>query len=314
MIKLDRPGNPCQAPLQLAAATQPGILQRAARLLGAISAACALALFVIQTPAYAQAKSLEEEVYLALKAKPANGEVTIDRDKGLITIGQHTLSLNNIKKQIEQAQLEGQAAVDYAVKTVETLLKESLNAAKPSTWDAVKGRILATVSPVEYQKMAQCQPLSILTSRCYVVDNDNTRAFVTAKDMATWGVKQEELQETALANLQKISPTEQLRLNKDGEQINLVISAQRDSYDSARILLPEVQRFIRKALKGDALVAMPNRDFLIAWRLDNPHKQVLAARVVEDFQQQPHPLTYELFMLDDKGLRTATEAEALGGD
>jgi uncharacterized protein YtpQ (UPF0354 family) len=280
-----------------------------------IAASLALAsAMALQPLAHAQTKTLEEEVYIALKAKPANGEVILDRDKGLITIGQHTVSLDNIKKQIEQIHLEGQAAMDYAVTNVETLLKESRDLAKPLSWVDVKGRILPTVSPVEYQKVAQCLPLSILTSRCYVVDNDNSRAFVTPKDMAAWGVQQGELQTSALENLQKISPTTQFRLNVDGDQVNLVISAKRDSYDAARILLPDVQSFIRKVLKGDALVAVPNRDFLIAWRVDTPNRQILAARVVQDFQQQPHPLTYELFMLDAKGLRPATEAEALGGD
>lgn len=261
-----------------------------------------------------QSQSLEEQVYLALQANPGNGKVTFDRDKGLINIEQHTLSLDNIKKQIEQTHLEGQAAVDFAVKTIETLLKESRDLGKPRNWAEVKARILPTVSPSEYQKMAQCQPMGLRVARCFVVDNENTRAFVTPKDMEAWGVKLPELQATAMANLQKISPTSQLRLNMDGDQVNLVISSQHDSYDSARILLPEVQSFIRQVLHGDALVAIPNRDFMIAWRVDNPRKRILAERVVQDYQQQPHPLTYELFIVDDKGLRTATLAEAIGED
>lgn len=264
--------------------------------------------------AHAQAPSLEEQVYLALKANPGNGKVSFDRDKGLINIDQHTLSLDNIKKQIEQTQLEGQAAVDFAVKTIETLLKESRDLPKSRTWAEVKARILPTVSPSEYQKMAQCQPMGLRVARCFVVDNENTRAFVTPKDIEAWGIKLPELQATAMNNLQKISPTSQLRLNMDGDQVNLVISSQHDSYDSARILLPEVQRFIRQVLHGDALVAIPNRDFLIAWRMDNPHKRILAERVVQDYQQQPHPLTYELFVVDDKGLRSATLVEAIGED
>lgn len=272
---------------------------------------CSLA---IGGPAQAQPQSLEEQVYRALQANPGNGKVTFDRDKGLINIEQRTLSLDNIKKQIEQTHLEGQAAVDFAVKTIETLLKESRDLGKPRNWAEFKARILPTVSPSEYQKMAQCQPMGLRVARCFVVDNENTRAFVTPKDMEAWGVKLPELQATAMANLQKISPTSQLRLNMDGDQVNLVISSQHDSYDSARILLPEVQSFIRQVLHGDALVAIPNRDFMIAWRVDNPRKRILAERVVQDYQQQPHPLTYELFIVDDKGLRTATLAEAIGED
>lgn len=265
-------------------------------------------------PVHAQTKSLEEQVYQALKANPGNGKVTFDPEKGLINVDQHALNLDNIRKQIGNAGLEGQEAVDFAVKTIETLLKESRDLGKPRNWADVKARILPTVSPSEYQKVAQCLPMSPLVARCFVVDNANTRAFVTPKDMEAWAVKLPELQATAMDNLQKISPTSQLRLNMDGDQVNLVISSQHDSYDSARILLPEIQRFIRKVLQGDALIAIPNRDFLIAWRLDNPRKRVLAGRVVQDFRQQPHPLTYELFVLDDQGLRPATKAEAIGED
>lgn len=191
--------------------------------------------------------------------------------------------------------------------------REAASASQP-TWGELKQHVLTIVAPAEYRSVAPCQPLGQLAAQCFVLDHHGTRTTITTKEMDAWGISLPELQATAATNLLTISPTDRFRLNLDGEEINLVISSRHDGYDAARILLPEVQRFIRKALQGDALVAIPHRDFLIAWRLDNPRKRILAGRVVQDFHQQPNPLTYELFVLDHKGLHAATAQEALGED
>lgn len=255
---------------------------------------------------FAVGETLEQRIFSALQSKHAFSKLRLDQAANLLYVDERAISLDNIKKEIERRKLSGNAAVDFAVDSIKTILKEINDSDGPKTWLDVKERIFPALAPREYADAAHCSPFSAIVSKCYVIDSPNSRAYVMKDDIARWNVSDAEMQKAAYANLQQITPLDKLDLIKGGLY---VASNRRDSYDASRILLPEVQAKIRSIIKGSAFVAIPNREFFIAWGENRPEQDNLVKKIYSDFQKQPHPLTYEIFALDMHGLRIATEKE-----
>ncbi|HEX5357401.1 MAG TPA: DUF1444 family protein, partial [Aquabacterium sp.] len=262
--------------------------------------------------AQAQGRYFEEDVYLALKERHVMPDLTFDKATGRLNSGALSISLDNVKKEAQRRQLEGQAAVDFAVKTIEGGLRDQATAGDTKTWADVKQRIYPTISPIVYLQAAHCTALSRQTARCFVIDMPNSRAFVMPKEMQAWGISQSELESTALDNLRKITPLNQLGLHKVDGRLSIIYAQTGDTYDPSRILLPEVQKFIRMSFMGNAVVGLPNRGLMMAWRPEMSKKLNLDMQVMAQFKTQPNPLTPELFYLDENGLHLANDAEVFG--
>lgn len=85
----------------------------------------------------------------------------------------------------------------------------------------------------------------------------------------------------------------------------------KDGFAAARILVPEFRQRMSDELGENFYVAMPNRDFLIAWSMDYSYHLDFMMNVRKDFESQPHPLSGEVYIGSAQGLREAEPSELL---
>jgi uncharacterized protein YtpQ (UPF0354 family) len=89
-------------------------------------------------------------------------------------------------------------------------------------------------------------------------------------------------------------------------RVNLVLFQQMDGYDSSRILLPTLHDRLREHLGSPFAVAIPNRDILICFRSDPEMIQRLTRQIADDYQQMPHQVTDQLFLITADGIAPLT--------
>ncbi|MCW5849777.1 MAG: DUF1444 family protein [Anaerolineae bacterium] len=144
------------------------------------------------------------------------------------------------------------------------------------------------------------QPLVGDLSIVYVADTPTSMRFLTDEDIAKNKLTLAQLHELTLANLaRKIANTGYMVAGEGAR--TLLISQSRDSYDAARILLPDLRTQAVQYLGGGRLLfGIPNRDFLIMLSdQDTEFVAEIAAQVARDYESQPHPLSPRLYTIVD---------------
>lgn len=135
----------------------------------------------------------------------------------------------------------------------------------------------------------------------YVLREPAYDVVVNAEHMLTWGVEAEALRAAAMGNLAAWSVTAPWSEELEGQR-RLISSDTGDGGDAARILLPEVRRYLSGECGGPSrvLVGLPDRDLLICGSLqpsDTDFGQQLAAFVHEVIDGAHEPIEGDLFEL-----------------
>lgn len=133
----------------------------------------------------------------------------------------------------------------------------------------------------------------------YVADAPAIMRYITGADLRAQGWTREQLDEVALENLRERANRTMFTQTNQGMQ-TAFISATGDGYDAARILLPALHQLLAQRLWGRLLFGVPTRDILVIIGDGDPSyvKQV-AARVRNDFESRPFPLSPHLYTLDE---------------
>jgi uncharacterized protein YtpQ (UPF0354 family) len=84
-----------------------------------------------------------------------------------------------------------------------------------------------------------------------------------------------------------------------------------DGFCAARLLCPEFMRGAHRKLSAKIFVAVPARDFLVAWTENFAKKQLLSQQVGKLFSEMDHPLTQEVFVSEKGQLRLADAGELI---
>lgn len=123
------------------------------------------------------------------------------------------------------------------------------------------------------------------------VDLPHATGLLPKSQAAAWGKTQEELFDLALENLVARSP---VRFTDLGD--GLYVSDYEDSYDSSRLLLPEL--FLALQLRGDPVaVAVSRHQVVVAGSEDAGAIEAMAAYVVHAFDDNSRPLAYQPLIL-----------------
>lgn len=122
----------------------------------------------------------------------------------------------------------------------------------------------------------------------------NRSRFLTANDLAGFGVSNAVLHHAALANLARASAVSRYTV-ESGTHGPLVTFQSRDGLDAARLLLPALAEVLEPELGTDFLVAVPHRDTLLAARRED--SETLLARVRDAHSAAPHRISAELLRL-----------------
>jgi hypothetical protein len=137
----------------------------------------------------------------------------------------------------------------------------------------------------------------------YVVAADGAEIPVAPRHLRAWGVEPRDVQSVAMANLAAWSESAAWVDEVDGRR-RLVWSDSGEGMDAARILLAGVRRRLADELgsRGRALVAMPERDLLIATgaaRADREFEALFADYVAGRAQAADQPIDTRIFELID---------------
>lgn len=137
----------------------------------------------------------------------------------------------------------------------------------------------------------------------YVIDYERSTSFIPQEWLEQWNLSIEQLHQIAIENLDREMADCPMAHGADEQgNVHFVIFVAGDSDDATRILLTEFHKKMTEWLGESFLVAVPNRDFLIAFRLDHPHLlEFVKERVRQDYSSQPCPLTDQIFLCTSKG-------------
>ena len=82
-----------------------------------------------------------------------------------------------------------------------------------------------------------------------------------------------------------------------------------DGYCAARFLCPEFIHSLQQKLTPKVYVAIPARDFLVAWTEGFSESSLIMRQAGELYAEMDHPLTREIFVLEKDRFRLATADE-----
>lgn len=178
-------------------------------------------------------------------------------------------------------------------------------------WSDVKSRIRPQIFPSSYLKSSKKQiisrslPFSKKLLEGFVIDSENTFQYVTRDDLNAWKTDLDSLSKCAYENLDKIAQDLKFEVTeaggKDARGKYITISIP-DGYAAARILSADFRKRLQRDLGEPCFIAIPNRDFLIAWSTDFTHKEKFAQQVHKDFESRHHPLTAQIYEMEDGNL------------
>ena len=168
------------------------------------------------------------------------------------------------------------------------------------------GRIYPMLKPIELLVTVRERKLPMLAYRdflaqliiTYVVDEPRSVTFINDDHLERWGVDVAQIHDQAIANLRRRTHDRIDYVTAgEGEQ-RLFIFNSGDGYDATRLLLSDVLATWARALPGNLVIGIPNRDFLIGFSDANAEiLQRIAQQIQTDAVGREHGLTDQLFTL-----------------
>ena len=189
----------------------------------------------------------------------------------VVLAGEMRLGLQNIRAKFE---LEDYSEDDLRV-LIEDHFRPVIDMEAPSLDDFsledLRDQIFPQIMPAEYIDTAPLPlvsfPLATGIRIGLVADFPQTYMYLREEDLTRWSISREDIYEIAIKNLEETSGGVDIHLNENGSETFLAIESG-DGYDAARILVPGMQEFFAKHLGETFRFGIPNRDFLICWRID----------------------------------------------
>jgi uncharacterized protein YtpQ (UPF0354 family) len=176
-----------------------------------------------------------------------------------------------------------------------------------SDFAALADRVYPMLKPIELLVTVRERKLPMLAYReflaqlivTYVIDEQRSVTYINDDHLERWGVGVVEVHEQAIANLRRRT-LEQVDYVTAGEgEQRLYIFNSGDGYDATRLLLGDVLATWARALPGNLVIGIPNRDFLIGFSDSNPEiLEQIAKQIQADAARREYGLTEQLFTLE----------------
>jgi uncharacterized protein YtpQ (UPF0354 family) len=133
----------------------------------------------------------------------------------------------------------------------------------------------------------------------YVIDEQRSVTFINDDHLERWGVGVAKIHEQAIANLRRrtLERVDYVTAGEGDQRLYIFNSG--DGYDATRLLLGDVLATWARALPGNLVIGIPNRDFLIGFSDANPEiLERVAQQIQADAAGREHGLTEQLFTLE----------------
>jgi uncharacterized protein YtpQ (UPF0354 family) len=171
-------------------------------------------------------------------------------------------------------------------------------------FNALADRIFPMLKPIAMLATVRERNLPMLVYRefladliiTYVVDEARSVTFLNEEHLNTWDVSAQDVHERALHNLQRRTAEGASYITTGSGSQQLFIFNTNDGYDATRLLLTDVLAEWAEQTRGNLVIGIPNRDFLIAFSDADPEiVQAVAQQVQADAAQREYGLTDQLF-------------------
>ena len=133
----------------------------------------------------------------------------------------------------------------------------------------------------------------------YVFDLPHYRAYVNMETMARMtqssGASFDAVHDYALANLRRRTSAQTYQMHGIGDK-TMVFCETDDGFAATRILLQELLETWHGRIPGAMLLAIPNRDLLLAFSDRHPAKTAVQRQIRRDYQRHKHPLFSSLLV------------------
>ncbi len=205
-----------------------------------------------------------------------------------------------------QAYRRSPAQLESILETIEGAVRSFAPDRSQQLWDELEDRIYPMIKPIEILADVAERQLPQLVYRpfladlivCYVIDEQESVAFVNEEHLKAWNVIESTLYTRAVDNLRARSlKPDMLQMSGQGDQ-TLLIYANQDGYDAARLLLIDVLNEWQAVIPGRLVLGIPTRDFLIGFS-DANHEilQRIAMQIAQDYSRLDYSLTDALFTI-----------------
>jgi hypothetical protein len=226
-------------------------------------------------------------------------------DPMIVESGESQLGLQNVYAEYRRLALDDGQLEEAVVAHFARSLRNSSAGSRSLDWAEAESVLRLQLVPAEYSDRPPILefPFHHSVVATAVCDLPEGYAIVTSKDVERWQVSRAQVYAAAEANLQAASRDLEVQ-SFDGPNRCIAVQSM-DGYDAARALLPGFRRFLGDRLGSPFFVAVPNRDFLVAWAADcePAFDQFMREKAVKDFGERPYPLVSEVFRADADTVR-----------
>ncbi len=171
------------------------------------------------------------------------------------------------------------------------------------SWGEAKPILLPQLMPAAFRQQGPLihRPFVPGVLIGFVIDAERGYRYARDDELDAWGITIDQALTCALANL--ATKSLELKVHAVLERDRFLALQSSDGYDAARILLPRWQALAGEHLGFPFRFGVPNRDFLICWSADTRAgtQAAFRAKLAEDFQRQPYPLSGGAFAMDETG-------------
>jgi len=188
------------------------------------------------------------------------------------------------------------------------VLEQALSAkADAETYASVEARLRPVLVPSAYAEEYGLATRNFVSKvqEALVVDSPEAIRYVLPKDLSRWQVAFDAAAATARSNLWKASSQVEISAQAGsdpsvkGKLVTLTVG---DGYDAARLTLPEWREALAARLGYPFYVAIPQRDFMIAWSHDASFAGSFGEQVKRDYASKGHAISPEIYVVDRNGV------------
>lgn len=131
----------------------------------------------------------------------------------------------------------------------------------------------------------------------YVIDSNDSMAFLSEGMLSDWGIEVKEMKKQAFRNLKKLYEKKGLLTDKS-EGGFFLFSNREDGYDATRILSLDY-RYLKGKVKGEVLIGIPNRDMLVVFGSEESIADRFVFQNAMAFRDHRYALTPNTFIWKD---------------
>jgi uncharacterized protein YtpQ (UPF0354 family) len=175
------------------------------------------------------------------------------------------------------------------------------------SYEEVKGQILPQIIPPRIPDIEALvsAPLAGDLRVGFVIDDEISYRYLDRETVKEWNISGEDLWQNAIRNLMRISQGMEVRRFSKSDTPFIAVGVC-DSYDAARILMPEFKTKVTRELGSPFNFGIPNREFLICWpaSADKEIQDFAVKQVAADFKAHQYPISPKVFQVSEDGTIT----------